>query len=47
VSHDLPSTDFGLGMPRLRPKLDQSLIDVIEAWIIAGAPQTGWPAGTF
>jgi len=47
VSHDLPSTDYGLGMPRLRPKLDQSLIDVIEAWIIAGAPQTGWPAGTF
>jgi hypothetical protein len=47
VSHDLPSTDYGLGMPRLRPKLDQSLIDVIEAWIIAGAPFTGWPAGTF
>ena len=47
VSHDLPSTDYGLGMPRLRPKLDQSLIDVIEAWIIGGAPNTGWPAGTF
>ena len=47
VDHDLPSTDYGLGMPRLRPKLDQSLIDVIEAWIIAGAPATGWPAGTF
>jgi hypothetical protein len=47
VDHDLPSTDFGLGMPRLRPQLDQALIDVIEAWIIAGAPETGWPAGTF
>lgn len=47
VDHDLPSTDYGLGMPRLRPKLDQSLIDVIEAWIIAGAPMTGWPPGTF
>jgi hypothetical protein len=47
VDHDLPSSDYGLGMPRLRPKLDQSLIDVIEAWIIAGAPSTGWPAGTF
>jgi len=47
VDHDLPSTDYGLGMPRLRPKLDQSLIDVIEAWIIAGAPFTGWPAGTY
>src|SRR6185503_14931919 len=47
VDHDLPSPDYGLGMPRLRPKLDQALIDVIEAWIIAGAPETGWPAGTF
>ena len=47
VDHDLPSPDYGLGMPRLRPKLDQSLIDVIEAWIIAGAPATGWPPGTF
>ena len=47
VDHDLPSPDYGLGMPRLRPKLDQSLIDVIEAWIVAGAPTTGWPPGTF
>jgi hypothetical protein len=47
VDHDLPGVEYGVGMPRLRPKLDQSLIDVIEAWIIAGAPNTGWPAGTF
>jgi hypothetical protein len=47
VDHDLPSSAFGLGMPRLRPKLDQSLIDVIAAWIAAGAPETGWPIGTF
>ncbi len=49
VSHDLPSTDYGLGMPRLRPKLDQSLIDVIEAWILAGAPSgpDTWPPGTY
>lgn len=47
VSHDLPSPDFGEDMPRLRPKLDQTLIDVIEAWILAGAPGIGWPPGTF
>jgi len=51
VDHDLPSTDYGLGMPRLRPKLDQSLIDVIEAWIVGGAPSDSdpnpWPPGTY
>jgi hypothetical protein len=49
VSHDLPSPDYGLGMPRLRPKLDQSLIDVIEAWILGGAPSDPdtWPPGTY
>lgn len=51
VDHDLPSPDYGLGMPRLRPKLDQSLIDVIEAWIVAGAPSDSdpnpWPPGTY
>jgi hypothetical protein len=36
-------------MPRLRPKLDQSLIDVIEAWILGGAPSDPdtWPPGTY
>jgi len=38
-------------MPRLRPKLDQALIDVIEAWIVAGAPSDSdpnpWPPGTY
>ena len=38
---------FGDRMPFHRKKLDQSLIDVIEAWIVNGAPQTGWLPGTF
>jgi hypothetical protein len=47
VSHDLPDASYGDNMPRFAPKLDQTLIDVIEAWILAGAPTTGWPPGTF
>ena len=41
-----PDGSFGARMPLNRPKLDQSLIDVIQLWIAAGAPQTGWVAGT-
>jgi hypothetical protein len=44
---DFPSPDFGDRMPKDRPKLDQTLIDVITAWIQAGAPDMGWPPGTF
>ncbi len=38
---------FGDRMPFHRKKLDQSLINVIQAWIVNGAPQTGWVPGTF
>jgi len=44
---------FGDRMPFERKKLDQTLIDVIETWIAAGAPpgcppeQTCWVPGTF
>src|SRR5262249_34945015 len=41
-----PPTGFGARMPRDKPKLDQSLIDVIELWVAAGAPDTGWVPGT-
>jgi hypothetical protein len=42
--------DLGSGMgermPFGRPKLPGWLIDVIELWIAAGAPETGWVPGT-
>jgi hypothetical protein len=41
-----PPAGFGARMPFNRPKLDQSLIDVVELWVAAGAPATGWVAGT-
>jgi len=48
LTGDFPSgADFGDRMPRDRPKLDQTLIDVITNWIQAGAPDMGWPPGTF
>lgn len=37
---------FGERMPRGGPKLDQGLIDIIDLWIAAGAPETGWVPGT-
>jgi hypothetical protein len=37
---------FGERMPRGLPKLDQILIDIVELWIAAGAPETGWVPGT-
>lgn len=41
--------DFGDRMPFHRPKLDQTLIDVITNWVAAGAPDemAGWLPGTF
>jgi hypothetical protein len=42
----LPNPSYGLRMPRLRPRLNRTLIDIIQLWIDAGAPQTGWVAGT-
>lgn len=47
LNGDFPGSDFGDRMPKDRPKLDQTLIDVITAWIRAGAPDMGWPPGTF
>jgi hypothetical protein len=41
-----PPKDFGARMPKDRPKLDQSLIDVIQLWVAAGAPDMGWVPGT-
>jgi hypothetical protein len=42
-----PPTGFGARMPKGRPKLDQSLINVIELWIAAGAPDNPvWVPGT-
>jgi hypothetical protein len=43
----LPDASFGDRMPRNRPKLNGTLRDIIEQWINAGAPQTGWVPGTF
>jgi hypothetical protein len=37
---------FGARMPFGRRRLDPVLIDVIESWIRAGAPATGWVPGT-
>lgn len=47
LNGDFPDNTFGDRMPRDRPKLDQTLIDVITAWIQGGAPDMGWPPGTF
>jgi hypothetical protein len=42
-----PPTNFGARMPKDRPKLDQSLIDVVELWVAAGAPtDSTWVPGT-
>lgn len=38
--------DFGDPMPRGKRRLDQDLIDIVELWIEAGAPETGWVPGT-
>ena len=47
LNGDFPDNTFGARMPRNRPKLDQTLINVITAWIQGGAPDMGWPPGTF
>jgi hypothetical protein len=41
-----PPNGFGERMPFNRKKLDQSLISVVQLWIAAGAPDTGWVPGT-
>jgi len=49
LNGDFPDKTFGDRMPRNRPKLDQTLINVITAWIQAGCPANDgdWPPGTF
>jgi hypothetical protein len=42
VSGDLPDASFGVRMPKGKPKLNKTLIGVIQAWITGGAPDTGW-----
>lgn len=46
LNGDFPGPGFGERMPRGRPKLDATLINVITLWIQAGAPDTGWVPGT-
>lgn len=46
VNGDFPGPGFGERMPLDRPRLDQTLIDVLTLWIEAGAPDTGWVPGT-
>ena len=46
LTGDFPGQGFGDRMPRGRPKLDSTLIDVITLWIQAGAPEAGWVPGT-
>jgi hypothetical protein len=46
VEGDLPDASFGERMPLSKPRLHKTLRDVIRLWIEAGAPETGWVAGT-
>lgn len=46
VSGDLPDPSFGVRMPRGKPKLNKTLINVMQAWITGGAPDMGWVPGT-
>ena len=46
LNGDFPGPGFGERMPFGRPKLDQTLIDVVTLWVAAGAPETGWVPGT-
>lgn len=39
-------TGMGARMPFGKPKLPSYLVDIIELWIAAGAPQGGWVPGT-
>jgi hypothetical protein len=46
LNGDFPPGEFGDRMPKDRPKLDATLINVIKLWIEAGAPDSGWVPGT-
>lgn len=47
ITGDLPSPFYGARMPLNRPKLHKTLRDVVERWIEAGAPATGWVPNTY
>jgi hypothetical protein len=54
LTGDLPDSSYGVRMPHRQPvssnragrKLHPTLIELIRLWIDAGAPQSGWVAGT-
>lgn len=46
LTGDLPDGSYGERMPFGKPKLDPQLIDIVELWIAAGAPEIGWVPGT-
>ena len=46
IQGDLPDATYGSRMPLNKSRLHRTLRDVIELWIAAGAPQTGWVPGT-
>jgi hypothetical protein len=41
-----PPSGYGARMPFGGAQLEQSLIDLVQLWIAAGAPETGWVPGT-
>lgn len=45
LTGDLPP-GFGERMPLGRPPIEPALIDIVELWIAAGAPASGWVPGT-
>jgi hypothetical protein len=50
IEGDLPSIDYGLRMPRNRPRLNHTLREIIRDWIQAGAPPDTpnlWVPGTY
>jgi hypothetical protein len=46
VTGDLANASFGGRMPLGKPKLNKTLINAIQLWIAAGAPDSGWVPGT-
>ena len=51
IEGDLPDVNYGLRMPRNRPKLKGTLRNIIRLWIEGGAPDDTpaqiWIPGTF
>lgn len=47
ITGDLPDNTYGGRMPLGRRRLHSSLQTIIQLWIDAGAPPSGWVPGTF